>query len=297
MTVAIAPTEDVPDSPVTQVQGSGIPVESQEHETPRDKPEVDLRQANDQLIPEDQESMKMPLPPGATGLHEEHGTEPVTGDVADEIPGPAPETSVPMPREVPHEPMRSAGPPDTPESSRTPALKRPILIAIALIVVAMLVLTGGVILLSHYLQDYGGNISGGIVPSVVTATQTPAPVPIGISPPGFHIDVNYPGTFTGTIGNPGLLHQVSGTGNRTFSVLMTTDIIQATILKQDNSGNALTVGIYNNSTLLAEKTITAPMGEINLLIDTKTSNPPGMLPDTRPAGNSTMVGNGTLVYY
>ncbi|MDD4138104.1 MAG: hypothetical protein PHT99_09480, partial [Methanoregula sp.] len=99
-----------------------------------------------------------------------------------------------------------------------------------------------------------------------------------------------------TVGNPGFLHPVSGSGNRTFAILMTSDIVQATIQKQDYSGDVMTVGIYNNSTLLAEKTVTAPMGEINLLIDTKTSSPPGMTPDTVPAGNRTRIGNGTLVY-
>jgi hypothetical protein len=111
------------------------------------------------------------------------------------------------------------------------------------------------------------------------------------------VEVIYPGLFAGSIGNPGSLHRVSGTGNRTFIVLMTTDLVQATIQKQDDYGDPLTVAIHNNSTLLAQKTITAPRGEIDLLIDTKTSSPPGMVSETPSAGTSTLPGNGTLVYF
>ncbi len=78
---------------------------------------------------------------------------------------------------------------------------------------------------------------------------------------------------------------------------MVNSIIQATIRKQDNYGEALTVEIYSNNTLLSRKTVTAPMGEINLLIDTKTASPPGIEPGTRSAGNMTRPGNGSLIYY
>jgi len=297
--VAIEPTGEIPDSPVLQVHGLGLPEEPQEPKPPLQLPADNRQRADDRGIPEEQKITPMPPTPDTTDLHEEHGAEPGTGagEPADGIPDkPVPDIPVPAPREVPHDPNISSRQPVSPTSARTPVPKRTVITAIVLVLIAILVLSGGIVLLSHYLQDNDSGIPTAIMPSTVTVTQTPTPVPPETIPSGVRVDVIYPGMFTGTIGNPGFLHPVSGSGNRTFAILMTSDIVQATIQKQDYSGDVLTVGIYNNSTLLAEKTVTAPMGEINLLIDTKTSSPPGMTPDTVPAGNRTRIGNGTLVY-
>ena len=236
--------------------------------------------------------------PPITDLPHEHGTGPgpASGERAGKITGiPVPDTTAPMGE--PPEPELPARQPDSTKSARPPAPERTVITTITIVIIAMLVLFGGIVFLPHYVQDHKGNIPAAIVPTTVTITQTPVPVPPVTAPSGVRFEVIYPGMFTGSIGNPGFLHQVSGTGNHTYAVLMTTDIVQATIRKQDNSGDRLTVGIYNNGTLLAQKTITAPMGEINLLIDTRTSNPPGMTPDTLPYGSTTRPGNGTLVYY
>ena len=236
--------------------------------------------------------------PPITDLPHEHGTGPgpAAGERAGEIPGiPLPDTTAPMGE--PREPELPARQPDSTKSARPPVPERTVIATIAIVIIAMLVLFGGIVFLPHYVQDQKGNIPAAIVPTTVTITQTPVPVPPVTAPTGVRFEVIYPGMFTGSIGNPGFLHQVSGTGNHTYAVLMMTDIVQATIRKQDNSGDRLTVGIYNNGTLLAQRTVTAPMGEINLLIDTRTSNPPGMTPDSLPADSTTRPGNGTLVYY
>ena len=236
--------------------------------------------------------------PSIPDPHQEPGTEPgpASGERAGKITGiPVPDITVPMGE--PPEPELPVRQPDSTKSAAPPAPERTVITAITIVIIAMLVLFGGIVFLPHYVQDHKGNIPTTIVPPTVTITQTPASVPPVTAPSGVRFEVIYPGMFTGSIGNPGYLHQVSGTGNHTYAVLMTTDIVQATIRKQDNSGDRLTVGIYNNGTMLAQKTITAPGGEINLLIDTRTSSPPGIIPDTLLYGNTTRPGNGTLVYY
>jgi hypothetical protein len=189
-------------------------------------------------------------------------------------------------------PVRS---PDSQKSVQASRAGRPVIIAGALVLVALLVICGGILFILHYPPGHAGDNEVVIITPVITVIQTTAPASVTVPQTGVRVNVIYPGTFTGTVGNPGFLHQVSGTGNRTFSILMTDSIIQATIQKQENSGEALTVEIYNNSTLLSRNTVTAPMGEISMLIDTKTARPPGMT--TPPASNRILLGNGTLIYY
>ena len=78
-------------------------------------------------------------------------------------------------------------------------------------------------------------------------------------------------------------------------MLKNDDLVSATVQKQDNSGSALTVGIYNNGILLASRSVTAPMGEIVLLIDPETGNPPGLAPTISGQNNVTVAS--TLTNY
>ena len=103
-------------------------------------------------------------------------------------------------------------------------------------------------------------------PSVAPALET-------IPSDGVRVRVESPSTYLGAIGNPGSLHPVSGSGDQWYTVLNNDDLVSATLQKQDNSGSALTVEIYNNGTLLTSRTVTAPMGEIALLIIQKPAAP------------------------
>jgi hypothetical protein len=288
---------EVLDSPVPNGYVVGLPEEPgpQLH-----LPENDREPPGCHGIAADLDITETPARYDATGPHGKYDPRPcpaIGKEPAETQAVPAQDTPVPASMQASQEPLLPVMQPDSPKSAMPPARKKTVITAIILVLIAMLVLSGGIILFSHYLQKGEKSIPTVIAPQTPTPPQTLAPVPSVTPPRGIRIDVIYPGVFAGSIGNPGSLHRVSGTGNRTFGVLMTTDIIQATIQKQDNSGEPLTVAMYDNSTLLAHKTVTAPGGEINLLIDTKTSSPPGIVPDTLPGVNSTLTGNGTLVYF
>jgi len=206
----------------------------------------------------------------------------------------------PVSADKPHAPHVSGsmagkvpGPDLQPHPYETPPGKRA-LMAATLAVLGILILVAGVFFFSHILPDTQGGSSGAVITPVITVPPTVAPALKNIPSEGVRVRVVSPGTYIGTIGNPGFLHQVSGSGDQWYTVLKNDDLVSATIQKQDNSGSALTVEIYNNSTLLTSRTVTAPMGEIALLIDPKTANPPGITPVTTPLANVT--GATTLTY-
>jgi len=176
----------------------------------------------------------------------------------------------------------------------TPPGKRA-LTAATLAVLGILILVAGVFFFSHILPDTLGGSSGAVITPAVTIPPTVVSALETIPSDGVRVRVESSSAYLGTIGNPGSLHPVSGSGDQWYTVLNNDDLVSATIQKQDNSGSALTVEIYNNGTLLTNRTVTAPMGEIALLIDPKTSSTPGIIPVTMSPANVTRAS--TLTYY
>ena len=117
-------------------------------------------------------------------------------------------------------------------------------------------------------------------PSMPIVNITPSitvelPSPVLIPQSGLWVRVNSTSPYLGQAGNPDLLKPVSGTGNQIYKILNSNGIVQVDVKKQDNSGSSLSVEIYNDGYLLASRTVTAPMGSIDLLIDSRTGYPPG----------------------
>ena len=108
-----------------------------------------------------------------------------------------------------------------------------------------------------------------------TAQITEAPTPVVIPPDGIWVRVVYTGNYNGRVGNPGSLQNVKGSGDQIYKI-KTDGLVQLQINKNDNTGNPLTVEIYRNGELMTHQVRSAPMGSIELLIDAKTGNPPGV---------------------
>ncbi|PKG33580.1 hypothetical protein [Methanoregula sp.] len=183
-------------------------------------------------------------------------------------------------------------------AGKNPApVRKPSVVAALLAVIAVIIILAVAAVTVNSL--YGSPYSNTVITITPSAGSNPPPeqVQADMQPAGVYVRIIYAGDFSGSVGNPGLLRQVSGRGNQTFPVLMTKSIVQATIRKLDPSPEPLTVGIYSNSTLLAERTVNAPQGEVSLLIDTTTAVAPGMGTKTTPADGRTLLGNGSLIYY
>ena len=97
--------------------------------------------------------------------------------------------------------------------------------------------------------------------------------------------VNSTAYYFGNAGNPELMQQVSGTGDHFYKVLKNDRPVQVSVQKQDNSGALLAVAIYRDGTLIASRSVTSPMGSVDLLIDPLTARAPGL------TGNDTLPGH------
>jgi len=118
---------------------------------------------------------------------------------------------------------------------------------------------------------------GPLVPVVTTTPPLPGTsAPVTIPGNGVWVRVEYNGSFIGYVGNPGSLQHVGGSGDRFYYIPKSDDLVQASFMKQDNSGNLLTVEVYRNGEMVLHRTTRVPKGEVQVLIDPRTGNPPGI---------------------
>lgn len=239
-----------------------------------------------------------PLPD--PGLTPGPGTPPArqTPGEKRELPGTyTPEVAVPPLPRPPKKRMPATGRSPGSAREKTAPVRKSSLIAALLAVIAIIaILAVAAFAVNSLFSSPYSNTVITITPSAGTGPGQ-GQVMADIQPAGVYVRVISSGDFVGSIGNPGLLRQVSGRGDQNFSILMTKSIVQATIRKLDTSPEALTVEIYNNRTLLAKRMVTAPQGEVSLLIDTTTAAAPGMSAELTPGSEKHLLGNGSLIYY
>jgi hypothetical protein len=111
-----------------------------------------------------------------------------------------------------------------------------------------------------------------------TVQQTPSPkitqvtivVPVKMIPEkGIWVRIDYAGNYTGRIGASGDLKQVNASGEQYYQLAITEGIVEATIQKQDGSGKALTIEVYQNGRMMARSTKTTPLATIDLRVELK----------------------------
>ncbi|MHB8163532.1 MAG: hypothetical protein ACYDDV_04175 [Methanoregula sp.] len=161
-----------------------------------------------------------------------------------------------------------------------PVKSQPLLL-IAAIVVIILVVLAGVVIISFSPKDAAEPSLPAVIPNVTVLPVT-TPLPTLVPMDGVWVRIDYPGTFIGEVGNPELMHPVSGTGVRLYKILWNDRAVAASAQKQENSGDTLVVEVYNNGTLIKHSSTRAPMGSVSILIDPTTGRPPGIKPGDIP---------------
>jgi hypothetical protein len=113
---------------------------------------------------------------------------------------------------------------------------------------------------------------------------------------GVWVRISSEADYAGQAGPAGYLQPLTGPGTKNLQIQDLTRPVQVIVHKLDNTGRPLSVAILRNGETITSRSVTAPMGEIELLIDPLTGNPPGFVPET-PVANATRVGGSRLEYY
>jgi hypothetical protein len=105
--------------------------------------------------------------------------------------------------------------------------------------------------------------------TVVPPTQVQNPIP----QTGVWVRVIYDGNFAGSIGAPGRFREITGSKDQFFQIPARDEVVTASITKADNSGNPITVEIYNEGVLVKTATVTKPKGTLDLDVNLKSTPP------------------------
>ena len=162
----------------------------------------------------------------------------------------------------------------SPPASIIPKRASPTFLIAAFVFIILVVLGVAVIGPFNLLNSKETSVSA-VVP-VVTDQPTPTQIPTLVPADGVWVRIEYPGTFIGEVGNPELMHPAYGSGVRIYKILWSDRIVKASAQKQENSGDTLTIEIYNNGTLIKRSSTRAPRGSVDILIDPLTGQPPGV---------------------
>jgi hypothetical protein len=263
-----------------ELQDAGLPSESLNMET-------EVHQQEEPESPELPTPYKQVIVESPTVVKEDSELSGMIGSDAEEIAQPGQETSEQAIPQIPKSPPPTHGS----GSQRQP------LILVTTIILIILGIGIGVVFYSH---DYPSSSVESVpfpTPTLqlttlqqtlvqettlqqttlpqTTVQITEAPTPVVIPPDGIWVRVVYSGNYNGRVGNPGSLQGVKGSGDQIYKI-KSDGLVQLQINKNDNSGNPLTVEIYRNGELMTHQVRSAPMGSIELLIDAKTGNPPGV---------------------
>jgi hypothetical protein len=201
--------------------------------------------------------------------------KPVAWESGDQVPEPAAE-------ETQKDPLSSRFHPP-PEPSQKPKV-----MTIAAIILVLLAIAGGVIIYSVISGERTVEPSEPVITQTITTavttiptptvTQTPAPItttvptaqPTALIPEkGIWVKVSYEGNYTGLIGASGDLKTVNASGTQFYQLAITEGIVEASIQKQDGSGRALTIEVYQNGSMVARNSKAMPGATVDLRIELK----------------------------
>jgi len=82
--------------------------------------------------------------------------------------------------------------------------------------------------------------------------------------------------YFGTVGNAGTMRQITGTGDNFYQIFWRDRTVQVSVQKNDNSGALFTATVYRDGTAISSRSVTSPMGAIEILIDPQTARAPGL---------------------
>ena len=238
-------------------------------------------------VPEQKAESPEPVPP-APEPPKESAPE-VIWPVLSKTESPIAPAKEPEPAPAPAAPQPAAPEPLTPAPPPVPEGNKPDYRTIGIIAAVIIAIIIGIILLSGFTTGPTGvpqeNTTAMKVTSVattvpspkpttpiiqVTTLGTPATPTVMVPQSGVWVRVTYSGTYTGTIGIPGDVHQSTDSGDRFYQLSTVNGTVLVSVQKTDGSLEKLAVAIYKNGVLVKEDSTIAPKGIVDVQFDLKT---------------------------
>ncbi len=176
-------------------------------------------------------------------------------------------------------------PPPTPPSATVSKL--PGTLAIAVLVIVVLAFIAGLIIAANFTAEQpapGVNVTP-VRTALVTTPATPQPTTVQttaltttvstepaqalVPPTGTWVRVTYPGTYTGLIGTPGNLKDVTDTGEHLYSISTNDGIVSISVQKNDGSADKILAEVYKNGVMVKDSSTTTPRGILEIQFDLK----------------------------
>ncbi|MCK9580737.1 MAG: zinc ribbon domain-containing protein [Methanoregula sp.] len=107
----------------------------------------------------------------------------------------------------------------------------------------------------------------------ITMQTTTAPA-LAIPATGVWVRINYANQFSGTVGTPNALKEISGTGEQFFQISTSTGTVVANIQKVDGSADPMSVEVYKDGKQVMQKSTTAPKGMVEIQVSLKPAATP-----------------------
>ena len=107
-----------------------------------------------------------------------------------------------------------------------------------------------------------------IIPTTIPNKVTRPPVSIPST--GVWVKITYSGNFSGSLGTPGVLKFVEGSGDQLYQVSTIDGPVVVTIQKSDGSTSALSVDVYKDGAIRQHDATTSPRGIIEIQTSVKT---------------------------
>lgn len=160
--------------------------------------------------------------------------------------------------------------------------KKPSKKFVAAVLICMVIAVCGIVAFKNMQGQDGGPLipifaTPTTVPVTTVPTPVPAPTPVPTPTPkqipssGIWVEINYSQYYSGSVGIPGNLQQLSGslqsmpnTGDQFYQVPSTGKFVTASVKKNDGSGNPLTVNIYVDGSLVKTATTLLPYGNLDI---------------------------------
>jgi hypothetical protein len=183
-------------------------------------------------------------------------------------------------------PAKPESPPPAPGPA--PDVNKPDYRMIGILAVAIIAFFIGVVLLSTLNAGPSGvmqeNTTITKISTTVTTNPTPkpqttrttlattlvTPTQLMIPPTGVWVRVSYPGTFTGSIGTPGDIREVTNSGDLFYQISTTNGTVAVSLKKKEGNADNLVIEVYKNGAMVKQDSTIAPKGIVEIQFDLKT---------------------------